>query len=58
LQEAGTDMDILFKNYEKILPIAIMVLSFGASFVYLYKHDYKHFLYWFSAGMLNVAVTI
>ncbi len=42
---------------EKLLPIVIIVLSFGASIVYAFKGDANRAIYWFAAGVLPATVT-
>ena len=41
----------------RIFPTIIIGLSFLAAIVYLFKGDARHALYWFSAAVLNAAVT-
>ena len=41
----------------KLFPTIIISLSFGAAIVYALKGDPRHAIYWFSAAVLNTAVT-
>ncbi len=40
-----------------ILPTILIVITFASAFVYLYHRDYKMFVYFFSAGVLNSSVS-
>ena len=42
---------------EQILPTVIIVISFGAGIVCLFRKDWKHAVYWFAAAVLNASVT-
>jgi len=42
---------------DKIFPIIIITISFGAGIVYAVYGDVRHATYWFAAAILNVAVT-
>jgi hypothetical protein len=41
----------------KIFPSIIIGMSFGAAIVYAVKGDSRQAIYWFSAAVLNAAVT-
>jgi hypothetical protein len=43
---------------ELIFPITLIVLDILASLAYLFIKDYRLALYWFSASILTVCVTI
>ena len=42
----------------KIFPLAIIVLSLSASFVYFAHGNIKMGVYWFAAAIINICVTI
>ena len=44
-------------SMEKIFPIILILLQFGASVVYGYFGDIRMMVYWFAAAVLNAAVT-
>jgi hypothetical protein len=41
----------------KIFPTVMILLSLGASFVYICQGDIRHAIYWFAAAVLNSAIT-
>ena len=41
----------------QILPSVLIVIDVGAALVYDCAHDFKHALYWLSAGIVTVTVT-
>ena len=41
-----------------LFPIVLIILDLGASVVYLWKGDIKHSIYWLSASVLTICVTI
>lgn len=43
---------------EYIFPCVLILLQFWASMVYLAKGDFKMFVYWIAAAILNTAVTL
>jgi len=44
------------EKFINVLPIIIMIESFVASASLCYCHRYGSALYWFAAGLLNLAV--
>jgi hypothetical protein len=42
---------------EKIFPILMIALQFGASIIYFCKQDVRHGTYWLSAAVITVTVT-
>ena len=42
----------------KIFPYCLIVMDMGASIVYLAHGDIRHCVYWLSAAILTVTVTI
>jgi len=44
------------EKFINVLPIIIMIESFVATIPLLYYHKYGSALYWFAAGLLNLAV--
>lgn len=42
----------------QILPVAIMLLSFGSSVLYLLDGDWRRGLYWLAAGLITVSMPI
>lgn len=43
---------------EQYLPIAIIIMYFCAGLVSIFYGDYKRSIYWVSAGILTLCVTI
>ena len=42
----------------KLFPVILIVLDFGASFVYLMQGDIRRGIYWLAAGILTTCVTV
>lgn len=42
---------------EKLFPTILIFLDICAGFVYLYKGDVRHCIYWIAAGVLTACVT-
>ena len=43
---------------DKLFPIILIVLDFGASIVYGYYYNWRMTIYWFAAAILTICVTI
>lgn len=43
---------------DKLFPAILTVLDIGASIVYAYNHNWRMSIYWLSAAILTVCVTI
>lgn len=43
---------------EQIFPSILIILQFGASVVCLINGNYRMFVYWLAAAILNTAVTL
>jgi hypothetical protein len=41
----------------KIFPVAMIIISMGASAVYAYDGDWRKVIYWVSAACLTASVT-
>ncbi len=44
-------------NKEKIFPLILIALDAMAGLVYLSGGDFKKFIYWMAAAVLNITVT-
>jgi len=44
-------------NINKLFPVMLIILDFGASAVYFLTGDIKKGVYWMSAGILTITVT-
>lgn len=44
-------------NTTQMLPIAMILLDFGAAAVCMWHRDYRRAIYWMAAAVLNVTVT-
>ena len=40
-----------------IFPVILIALDIGAGLVYMAHGDYKKFIYWIAAAVLNITVT-
>lgn len=41
-----------------LFPITLIILDFGAAFVYLLYGDIRRAVYWIAAGILTICVTL
>jgi hypothetical protein len=41
----------------RLFPYTLIALMFAASVVYGIHRDWRHAIYWFAAGVLNLAIT-
>ena len=44
-------------QYEKILPLMLIIIDAASAVPYIFKHDAGHAIYWIAAAVLNIAVT-
>jgi hypothetical protein len=45
-------------NSKHILPLVLIVLNLASSLVYLWHKDYRMAVYWVSAAVLTITVTM
>jgi hypothetical protein len=43
---------------EYVFPLAMFILSIGASVIYFYQRDYKRGIYWIAVAIITVTVTL
>lgn len=43
---------------DKLFPVTLIILDFGASIVYAIEYNWRMSIYWLAAAILTICVTI